>query len=83
MKAKKTGLTKHAALRLKQRKIPEALILEAKARGHRTMLLSRNAVEYKLKNVLGVKGLNLIVIVDSDDEAVITCYAQKVNYKHS
>ena len=79
---RKTDLTKHAALRLKQRKIPEALIQEAKERGHRTILVSRNSVEYKLKNVLGVKGLNLIVIATPDNGAVITSYVEKVTQRH-
>lgn len=79
---RKTDLTKHAALRQKQRKIPKALIQEAKERGHRTFLVSRNSVEYKLKNVLGVKGLNLIVIANPNNGAVITSYVEKVTQHH-
>lgn len=78
---RKNDLTKHAALRLKQRKIPEALIQEAKECGNRTLLVSRNSVEYKLKNVLGVKGLNLIVITTADG-AVITSYVKKVPLRY-
>ena len=79
---KKNDLTKHAEMRMKQRKIPEALIQEAIDRGHRTILVSKNSVEYKLKNILGVKGLNLIVIANPDSGAVITSYVKKVSLRH-
>ena len=77
----KNDLTKHAEIRMKQRKIPEALIHEAIDRGHRTLLVSKNSVEYKLKNILGVKGLNLIVITNADG-AVITSYVKKVPLRY-
>lgn len=60
----------------------ESLIQEAVARGRSTLLPNRHSVEYRLKNVLGVKGLNLIVIANTDNGAVITSYVEKVNQRY-
>lgn len=71
------NMTKHAELRIKQRRIPVALILEAKEYGRRTVIADRNSVEYRLKNVLGVRGLTLVVITDEKGK-VITSYVKKM-----
>ena len=73
-------MTKHAADRLRQRKIPESLIYEAIARGRRTFLPDRNAVEHRMKNILGLRGVNLVVIV-SREGAIITSYVEKASQR--
>lgn len=77
MDYEKTKLTKHAAERIKQRRIPEQLIHDAIKNGRRTFLPCRNAIEYKMKNILGIRGANLVVVTDSTG-AVITSYVERV-----
>ena len=69
-------MTKHAELRMKQRRIPASLIQEAISRGHRTVIVDRNSVEYRLKNVL-IRGLTVVVITDAKG-TVITSYVEKI-----
>lgn len=77
MKHDKTELTKHAVFRMKQRHIPESLIYEAIARGRKTFLPDRNAVEYRMKNILGIRGANLVVVT-SGEGAILTSYVERV-----
>lgn len=83
MKDKKRGkyddmpLTHHAIERLKARHIHPALISEAIEKGKKTTLVDREAYEYKLKNILGMRGRNLIVI-QGFDGAILTCYLEKI-----
>lgn len=68
--------TRHAEQRINERNIPTELIQRAIDEGHRVLLPDRNAIEYTLKNVLGCRGVNLIVIT-SLEGAVVTAYAEK------
>lgn len=70
-------LTHHAVERMKVRHIPPALISEAIEKGKRTTLVDREAYEYKLKNILGMRGKNLIVIQGFDGK-ILTCYLEKI-----
>lgn len=74
-------LTTHAELRRLQRKIPESLIAEAVEHGKRTVILDRQAYQYRLKNILGLRGTNLIVI-QGFDGSIITSYVEKITPKH-
>jgi len=53
------------------------LIQEVLKRGIRTFQFDRKAIEYRLKNVLGLHGVNLVVVT-SPDGAVITSYVEKI-----
>ena len=64
-------MTRHAKKR--QRKIPDALIQEAIKKGARAALVDRDAFEYRLTNVLGIRNRHLVVIV-ARSGAVITSY---------
>ena len=77
MKRENNGLTKHAVYRMKQRHIPESLIYEAIARGRKVFLPDRNAVEHRMKNILGIRGANLVVVTGNDG-AILTSYVEKV-----
>lgn len=66
-------ITKHAKERMRQRKIPDSLVQEAIAKGSRAALVDRDAFEYRLTNVLGIRNRHLIVIV-SRSGAVLTSY---------
>lgn len=70
--------TRHLCERIRERKIPAALVDETVRNGKRTVLVSRNAVEHRLKNVLGVRGLNVVVITSLADGAVLTSYVEKI-----
>lgn len=70
-------LTSHAIERSKARHIPPALIAEAIERGHRKIIVDREAYEFKLKNILGMRGRNLIVI-QGFDGAILTTYLEKI-----
>lgn len=70
-------LTNHAIERLKSRHIPPALITEAIESGHRTILPDRKAYEFRLKNILGMRGKNLIVVQGFDGK-IVTCYLEKI-----
>lgn len=63
-------ITKHARYRINQRKIPDSLIQEALAKGKRSFLLDRNAYEYRLNNVLGLRGRHLVVIAGVKGEVI-------------
>lgn len=63
-------------MRISERNIPEELIRRAVEEGHRVVLADRSAVEYTLKNVLGCRGVDLVVIT-SKDGTIITSYAGK------
>ena len=80
MDREKKPMTKHAAFRVKQRHIPESMIYEAMNRGRRTFLPDRNAVEHQLKNIFGIRGLNLVVVT-SRDGAIITSYVERSTAK--
>jgi hypothetical protein len=64
--------TKHGKKRIKQRRIPEALILEAVQKGKRAFLADRDAIEYRLTNVLGMRNRHLIVITSLDGKIITT-----------
>jgi hypothetical protein len=55
-------VTKHARYRMNQRKIPDALIHEAIEKGKKAYLPDRQAIEYRLNNVLGFRNRHLVVI---------------------
>lgn len=74
---KKYVLTEHAAQRMNERKIPAALIQAAIAEGTKTLLVDRKAIEHKIKNVLGIRGLDLIVITSTNTGCVLTSYVDK------
>lgn len=74
-------LTNHAHDRLCGRNIPEALIDETIEKGKRCINLTRNAYEYRLKNVLGLKGQNLVVI-QGFNGAILTSYVERIPKKH-
>lgn len=73
--------TKHAVCRIKQRRIPESLIREVLKRGRRTLRIDRQSIEYRLKNVLGLHGVNLVVVT-SPDGTVITSYVEKITVRN-
>lgn len=66
-------ITRHAKKRMRQRKIPDALIQEAIKKGARAALVDRDAFEYRLTNVLGIRNRHLVVIV-ARSGAVVTSY---------
>lgn len=70
-------LTNHSVKRMLERKIPGAFVEECIRTGKRTIFLSRNAYEYRMKNVLGVRGLNLVVVQGFDGN-IITTYVERV-----
>lgn len=69
----KTQITNHARHRMKQRKIPDSLIQEAIEKGARAILADRDAIEYRLRNVLGIRNHHLVVITGRSGQ-VITSY---------
>lgn len=69
-------LTRHATERMNQRKIPPALIQEAITNGKRVLLPFRQAYQYELKNVLGMRGKTLVV-VQAFNGSVLTSYLAK------
>lgn len=79
MKNKK-HLTQHAAERIVQRRIPAAMVSEAVKHGRKTFNFDRKSTEYRLKNVLGINGCDLVVIVSETGE-VITSYVEKKKTK--
>ena len=58
---------------MNERKIPAALIQEAIADG----TVDRKAIEHKIKNVLGIRGFDLIVITCADTGNVLTSYVDR------
>lgn len=76
VKHEMSDLTTHALQRMKQRGIPRVLIDEAIKRGRRVILYDRKMIEYTLKNVLGLRGVNLVVLQGMDG-AIVTSYATK------
>ena len=75
-------LTRHAEERMNQRKIPQALILEALTNGKRVLLPFRQAYQYELKNVLGMRGKTLVV-VQAFNGSILTSYLVKGKNKIS
>ena len=69
-------LTRHATERMNQRKIPQALIQEAIINGKRVLLPFRQAYQYELKNVLGLRGKTLVVI-QAFNGSILTSYLAK------
>lgn len=69
-------LTRHAEERMNQRKIPKALIQEALTNGKRVLLPFRQAYQYELKNVLGMRGKTLVV-VQAFNGCILTSYLVK------
>jgi hypothetical protein len=67
---KERTITKHAQYRINERKIPDALVQEALTKGKRSILLDRNAYEYRLNNVLGLRGRHLVVITGLQGEII-------------
>lgn len=80
VKSEASEVTNHALRRMKERGIPASLIEETLRNGKKTFLYSRKAVEYRLKNILGLRGVNLIVIQGLSG-SVITSYVEKVRVK--
>lgn len=78
MKHENAEMTKHATFRMRQRNIPESLIYETIARGRKTFLPDRNAVEHRMKNILGIRGTNLVVVTGCDG-AILTSYVERVS----
>ena len=70
-------LTHHSTKRMLQRHIPGAFVAECIRTGKRTVFLSRNAYEYRMKNILGLRGVNLVVVQGFDGN-IITTYVEKV-----
>lgn len=70
-------ITNHSAKRMLERHIPGAFVEECIRTGKRTVFLSRNAYEYRMKNVLGVRGLNLVVVQGFDGN-IITTYVERM-----
>ena len=70
------GETCHAHSRIKQRKIPEELIVRAVKEGQRSILADRGSIQYTLGGVFGVRGLSLIVITSPEGD-IITAYARR------
>ena len=71
-------ITNHSAKRMLERHIPGAFVEECIRTGKRTVFLSRNAYEYRLKNVLGIRGVNLVVVQGFDGN-IITTYVERVS----
>lgn len=69
-------LTRHAKERMNTRKIPQAMIEDAIANGKRIILPDRNAYQYELKNVLGIRGRKLIVI-QGFNGCILTSYIER------
>ena len=69
-------LTQHAKERMNTRKIPQAMIEDAIANGKRIILPDRNAYQYELKNVLGIRGKKLIVI-QGFNGCILTSYIER------
>jgi 20S proteasome alpha/beta subunit len=80
MNKPKKHLTKHAAERIVQRSIPAAMVREAVKNGRKKFNLDRKSVEHRMKNVLGINGVDLVVITAETGE-VITSYVEKKNVK--
>ena len=76
-KEEKKRYTRHAAIRITRRRIPEAMVREAIANGRKLYIPDRNAVEHILKNVLGIKGADLIVVTSASDGTVLTSYVKR------
>ena len=77
---KKKNLTQHAAARIRQRKIPPVMVSEAVKHGQKTFNLDRNSIEHRLRNVLGINGVDLVVVTAETGE-VITSYVEKKKVK--
>lgn len=60
-----------------ERRIPESLIQEAINTGQITFIIDRRAIEYKIKNILGIRGFDLIVITCADTGEVLTSYVDR------
>lgn len=73
----KSRMTGHALKRIRQRGIPASLIDETIKLGHKITLVDRKAYEYTLKNILGLRGVNLKVI-QGFDGAVLTSYIERI-----
>ena len=73
-------LTKHAKERMTSRKIPKEMIENAIANGKRIILADREAYQYELNNVLGIRGKKLIVIQNFNG-SVLTSYIGKHDNK--
>lgn len=73
-------ITKHAAKRIRERKIPGAIIASALCCGRRVFLPLRQAVEYHLAH-----GPVEYVVVTNNDGLIITAYTckrrKKVKYE--
>lgn len=78
----KKNLTQHAVERIKQRGIPPAMLAEAIKSGRKTYNLTRNSTEHRLRNVLGINGVDLVVVTASSGE-VITSYVEKKKVKRT
>ena len=81
MKHEKNELTKHAVLRMKQRRIPESLIYETINNGRKIVLPDRDAIEHRMKNILGIRGTTLVVVT-SREGAILTSYVEKYVRRH-
>lgn len=75
-KGNEISLTHHAIERMNTRKIPPAMIEYAINNGKRIILPDRNAYQYELNNVLGVRGKKLIVI-QGFNGCILTSYIEK------
>lgn len=73
----KMKITNHGTKRMLQRHIPGAFVEECIRVGQRTVFLSRNAYEYRMKNVLGIRGVNLVVVQGFDGN-IITTFVERV-----
>ena len=80
MNKPKKHLTQHAVERMVQRSIPAAMVREAVKNGRKKFNLDRKSVEHRMKNVLGINGVDLVVITAETGE-VITSYVEKKNVK--
>lgn len=69
-------LTNHAKERMSTRKIPQAMIEYAITNGKRIILPDRNAYQYELNNVLGVRGKKLVVI-QGFNGCILTSYIER------
>ena len=62
MNKPKKHLTQHAVERIVQRSIPAAMVREAVKNGRKKFNLDRKSVEHRMKNVLGINGVDLVVM---------------------
>ncbi|MDD4817309.1 MAG: hypothetical protein PHI85_05005 [Victivallaceae bacterium] len=68
--------TIHAVQRIKQRNIPEVFLGYAISNGKRTFIADRGTIEYRVRNILGIRGRSLVVITDKSGVA-ITSYIDR------